>query len=314
MKPSFVFLLTALLALPLGVRAADLPVNAAPIAGPLTNDQTFDIDTLTIDSTTTVLITADVTFTRPTGELAAVDEYDKVTVAARADGQLVIWNGSAWLEFSGVTIPEEGGTKTVSIVANRNSSELTFKVTVGTVTQTITTTITSSNAESGSLRQLAFTGEGSVANLSLAAATPANVPLPEGSVPTAEQTAAYADWIADGERGGALPDDATQTERQDAFLLNVGGKPKLAITAIDPLTRTITIAASYEATDGNELPADLDDINGTLYITYATELGGPTTSTATGITIHANGTATYQFPEGARFLKARVSLVEPSSL
>ncbi|HIV09233.1 MAG TPA: hypothetical protein IAC79_03875 [Candidatus Spyradenecus faecavium] len=120
-----------------------------------------------------------------------------------------------------------------------------------------------------------------------------------------------------------MPEGSSNDALSDAFAMNVGGTPSLAITAITPPAEgqagSITVAGSYvpastdgTATQAEAQPAPLSAINGTLYITYASELGGEAKTQAVEITAEDGETKTVTLPEGAIFVKARVALTKPT--
>ena len=133
----------------------------------------------------------------------------------------------------------------------------------------------------------------------------------------------YVTWLNDADKGGAMPEGSSNDELSDAFAMNVGGTPSLAITAITPPAEgqagSITVAGSYvpASADGTAVqaeakPAPLNVINGTLYITYASELGGKATTQEVEITAGDGETETIELPAGAIFVKARVALTKPT--
>ena len=149
------------------------------------------------------------------------------------------------------------------------------------------------------------------------------LPAPDGGTQDAGLVSDYVTWLNDADKGGAMPEGSSNDELSDAFAMNVGGTPSLAITAITPPAEgqagSITVAGSYvpasadgTATQAEAQPAPLNAINGTLYITYASELGGKATMQEVEITAGDGETKTIELPEGAIFVKARVALTQPT--
>ena len=296
-------------ALPVCAQATyDLVVNAPAIKDTLEDKQELSISpVVTVEGGMTVLLDATMTFTLPSEKLEAPSEEDKISIAVTPDGMIVVSNGTAWAE-TGVTVADN----------ESKHGKLAFDVTIDDKTVTVAPT-----ADGTEFSTLAFEGDGSVTGLAVAAVPTAILPAPEVGTQDAELVSDYVTWLNDADKGGAMPEGSSETELSDAFAMNVGGTPSLAITAITPpadgQAGSITVAGSYVpvSADGTAVqaeakPAPLNAINGTLYITYASELGGEAKTQAVEISAEDGETKTVTLPEGAIFVKARVALTKPT--
>ncbi len=304
-------------ALPICAQTAyDLVVNAPATTNKLEDAQELSISPVSVDGGMTVLFDATMTFTLPSEELDAPSMEDKISIAVDKDGNVVVSNGSTW-EKSGVMV-KDSESKHVKIATVQKDGKLAFDVTIDDKTVTVAPT-----ADGTEFSTLAFEGEGSVTNVAVAAVPTAILPAPEGGTQDAELVSDYVTWLNDADKGGAMPEGSSNDELSDAFAMNVGGTPSLAITAITPPAEgqagSITVAGSYvpvsadgTATQAEAKPAPLNDINGTLYITYASELGGKATTQEVEITAGDGKTETIELPKGAIFVKARVALTPPT--
>ena len=305
-------------ALPVCAQATyDLVVNAPAIKDTLEDKQELSISpVVTVEGGMTVLLDATMTFTLPSEKLEAPSEEDKISIAVTPDGMIVVSNGTAWAE-TGVTVADNE-SKHVKIATVQKDGKLAFDVTIDDKTVTVAPT-----ADGTEFSTLAFEGDGSVTGLAVAAVPTAILPAPEGGTQDAELVSDYVTWLNDADKGGAMPEGSSETELSDAFAMNVGGTPSLAITAITPpadgQAGSITVAGSYvpvsadgTAVQAEATPAPLNAINGTLYITYASELGGEAKTQAVEISAEDGETKTVTLPEGAIFVKARVALTKPT--
>lgn len=297
-----------------------LTVNASPTETAQKDDHTFTFEgpeSVEVAGGMAVLLDATMTFTLPSEELEAPSAEDKISIAVTPSGNIVVSNGTAW-EETGVTV-EEGGSAKVRIVAAQKESGLTFDVCVGEMEQPLTV---AASGQGTSFSELAFEGEGSVTGVAVAAVPTGILPPSADGAQDASLVGKYVTWLNDSDKGGAMK-GATETEISDAFAMNVGGKPSLTITAITPpegdKSGSITVAGSYVpvSADGTAVqaeaqPAPLNVINGTLYITYASELGGKATTQEVEITAGDGETKTVTLPKGAVFVKARVALTPPT--
>ena len=307
-------------ALPVCAQATyDLVVNAPAIKDTLEDKQELSISpVVTVEGGMTVLLDAKMTFTRPTEELDAPSAEDKISIAVTPEGMIVVSDGTTW-EDSGVTVADNE-SKHVKIATVQGGDSLSFDVTIDGMAEPLRVAATDTGTSFGTL---AFEGDGSVTGLAVAAVPTAILPAPEGGAQDPEVVAKYTTWLNDADKGGAMPEGSSETELSDAFAMNVGGTPSLAITAITPpadgQAGSITVAGSYVpvSADGTAVQAEatsapLNAINGTLYITYASELGGEAKTQAVEISAEDGETKTVTLPVGAIFVKARVALTKPT--
>ena len=306
-------------ALPVCAQTAyDLVVNAPATTEPLEDAQELSISPVSVEGGMTVLLDATMTFTLPSEELEAPSAEDKISIAVDKDGNVVVSNGSTWKK-SGVTV-KDNESRHVKIATVQGGDRLSFDVTINGMSEPLRVAASGTGTSFGTL---AFEGDGSVTGLAVAAVPTAILPAPEGGTQDAELVSDYVTWLNDADKGGAMPEGSSETELSDAFAMNVGGTPSLAITAITPpadgQAGSITVAGSYvpvsadgTAVQAEATPAPLNAINGTLYITYASELGGEVKTQAVEITAEDGETKTVTLPEGAIFVKARVALTKPT--
>lgn len=305
-------------ALPVCAQSYDLTVNAPATSETLKDAQTLSISPVSVEGGMTVLLDATMTFTLPSEKLEAPSEEDKISIAVTPDGMIVVSNGTAWAE-TGVTVADNE-SKHVKIATVQGGDSLAFDVSIDGRAEPLRVAATGTGTSFGTL---AFEGEGSVTNVAVAAVPTAILPAPDGGSQDAALVSKYVTWLNAADKGGAMPEGASDTALSDAFAMNVGGTPSLAITAITPPAEgqlgSITVAGSYVpvSADGTAVqaeaqPAPLNDINGTLYITYASELGGKATTQEVEITAGGGETKTIELPEGAIFVKARVALTPPT--
>jgi hypothetical protein len=120
--------------------------------------------------------------------------------------------------------------------------------------------------------------------------------------------------VNEADKGGAIVNDASlsDADKADAFAMNAGPKPTLMITMINIINKTITVKGFYEK-QTKAVPVDLSQINGTLYLTYASTLTGEVKVDAINFTTQDDGSAIIPMPEGAVFIKATVALTEPEA-
>ena len=316
--------LFAALCLALPLCAADLVVNAPATDETLTNDQTLPFDKdVTVAAGDTVIVSATLTMTLPsdTVDQSAAVEGDKLVVTADADGSVLVYAGGTWYTAQGLTVTE-GDTLDVQVTVKGGQEAVGYVVTLTKGTTTSTVEASASDMPT-TFSALALSGEGSATGLAVAAVPQGILPAPpEGGTQDAELVTEYVTWLNAADKGGAMPEGASEGDLSDAFAMNVGGKPSLTITDITPpegdTPGSITVAGSYVpvSADGTVLqaeaePAPLNKINGTLYITYASELGGEATTEAKEISAGDGETKTITLPPGAIFVKARVALTKP---
>lgn len=313
--------LFAALCLALPLCAAELAVNA-----PATTDTLKDDNTLTLDKSVevkaggTVLFSAKLTMTLPSDSIEQSEQAgDKLVVTADADGFVRVYAGGKWYQAQGLTV-KENDTLEVSVEAKGGQDAVKYVVTLkkDDVSSTVETDKVSGLP---AFNTVVLAGEGEATGLAVAAVSTGILPPPKDGSQDAELVGKFVDWQNDSDKGGAMK-NATETEISDAFAMNVGGKPSLTITDITPpegdTPGSITVAGSYVpvSADGTALqaeaePAPLNAINGTLYITYASELGGTATTVEEKISAGDGETKTITLPPGAIFVKARVALTEP---
>lgn len=306
-------------ALPVCAQATyDLVVNAPAIKDTLEDKQELSISpVVTVEGGMTVLLDATMTFTLPTEELDAPSAEDKISIAVTPEGMIVVSDGTTW-EDSGVTVADNE-SKHVKIATVQGGDSLSFDVTIDGMAEPLRVAATGTGTSFGTL---AFEGDGAVTDLAVAAVPTGILPPSADGAQDASLVGKYVTWLNDSDKGGAMK-GATETEISDAFAMNVGGTPSLAITAITPpadgQAGSITVAGSYvpvsadgTAVQAEATPAPLDAINGTLYITYASELGGEAKTQAVEISAEDGETKTVTLPAGAIFVKARVALTKPT--
>lgn len=314
-----------------GVALAGTVAPNTPYAGPIKS--TGDEATLTIDGTpsvgsaTTMVLTAQLTFTLPS-ESPAYDaevQASKLAITADTDGAILVADGTtgAWVP-SGYTVADGGSVQMRAEGKLNKDGKLAFKVTFSPVVAaansaidpaTIKTVTVVSPAAATTLSKFAFSGEGETAALTLALVDIAILPpASDGGTQDSKQVEKYVAWLNDEAKGGALAADASDGDKQDAFAMNAGGVPSLTITAIDPAAGTITVKGSYAAAEGEAQTVDLKAINGVLTIASCESLGGTETIQKVNISAATDGPAVViPYPEGARFVKAAVSVNPPAT-
>ncbi len=309
------------LALPL-CAAEQLAVNAPATTDTLKGDNTLTLDKdVVVEAGGTVLFSAKLTMTLPSDPVdqSAAVEGDKLVVTADDDGSVLVYAGGKWYQAQELTV-KENDTLEVSVEAKGGQDAVKYVVTFkkGDVSSTVETDEVSGLP---TFNTVVLAGEGEATGLAVAAVSTGILPPPKDGSQDAELVGKFVDWQNDSDKGGAMK-GATETEISDAFAMNVGGKPSLTITDITPpeggKPGSITVAGSYVpvSADGTALqaeaePAPLNAINGTLYITYASELGGTATTVEEKISAGDGETKTITLPPGAIFVKARVALTEP---
>ncbi|MEG1552005.1 MAG: hypothetical protein RR417_00390 [Kiritimatiellia bacterium] len=316
MMKHFLLALTALAALPLF--AQPLTVNQK-VTTPIKDAAILTVTgTPTISTSNMTALEAEITFTLPTVDplySETVTTADKLVICPNAAGtQLLISNAVAgnagWFSYTLPTPLSATSPTSLSIraIAFLDASVLKYDVYVknGSTYEKAATGITSPSSNA-TLASVAFEGAGSATNILLA-----QMPVSNGEpLPSPEQVSKYAEWSQDSRKGGALPAEATDPEKQNAFAMNVGGTPHLSVTAIDAQSGTITLKGSYTpATAGGvETTADLDNINGVLTISSYTTLGATPTIHKVNVVAQADKTVIIPFPvANAPFVKATLSV------
>lgn len=289
----------------LPVCAAPLTVNAPATTTPVENGVDYTLSgPVDVAAGMTVLLDADMTFTLPSEDPEAPSGEDKISIMPNKAGEILVSDGNAWAK-SGVTV-KDYESKHVKIATVQKDGKFAFDVTIDDKTVTVAPT-----ADGTEFSTLAFEGEGSVTNVAVAAVPTAILPAPEGGSQDAALVSKYVTWLNDADKGGAMPEGASDGDLSDAFAMNVGGTPSLAITDIDVSARTITVAGSYAKGEGEEA-VDMGAINGTIYLTYASELGGQAKTAKAEVSVQHDKTAVVNLPDGAVFVKARVALTPPA--
>lgn len=312
-----------------GVALADTVAPNTPYAGPIKSEGEASELAISpapsVGEATTMVLTAQLTFTLPT-ESPAYDaevQASKLAITADTDGAILVADGTtgAWVP-SGYTVADGGSVQMRAEGKLNSEKKLAFKVTFSPVAAAansavdpaaVKTVSVVSPAAATTLRKFAFSGEGETAALTLALVdTSILPPTAEGTKQDPELVEKYVAWANDEAKGGALAADATPDDKQDAFAMNAGGKPSLTITAIDPEAGTIIVKGSYTAAEG-EAEVDLKAINGVLTIASRESLGGAETIQTVNVTAAADGSAVViPYPENARFVKAAVSVNPPA--
>ena len=293
-------------ALPVCAQSYDLVVNE-PGKGPFENKQELSISPVSVEGGMTVLLDATMTFTLPSEDSATPSAEDKISIMANKDGEILVSNGNAWAK-SGVTVKDNESKHVKIATVQETDGKLSFDVTIDGMAEPLRVAATGTGNSFGTL---AFEGEGSVTNVAVAAVPTAILPAPEGGTQDAGLVSDYVTWLNTADKGGAMPEGASEGDLSDAFAMNVGGTPSLAITDIDVSARTITVAGSYAKGEGEEA-VDMGAINGTIYLTYASELGGQTKTAKAEVSVQHDKTAVVNLPDGAVFVKARVALTAPA--
>ncbi|MGN0856396.1 MAG: hypothetical protein ACI4QJ_03240 [Candidatus Spyradenecus sp.] len=326
------FLPLSLLFVAAGVAVAAEVLPNKPYDGPIKCEGSETSLTISgspsIQAGTTLLLTAQMTFTLPTESPAYDDEVraSKLAITADTDGTLLVADGntSDWVR-SGYTVADGGSVMMRAEGKLNDESKLAFKVTFSPIAAAnsavdpaaVKTVSVVSPASATTLSGFTFTGEGETSALTLGLVDTAILPpTAEGSTQDSAQVEKYIAWA--NEAGSAVANDTSLTdgEKQNAFAMNAGGTPSLTITAIDPTAGTITVKGSYttDPEGTSETPVDLKTINGVLTIASRESLGGTETIRTVNVTAAADGKAVViPLPEDARFVKAAVSVNPPAA-
>ena len=326
------FLPLSLLFVAAGVAVAAEVIPNKPYDGPIKCEGSETSLTISgspfIQKGTTLLLTAQMTFTLPTESPAYDDEVraSKLAITADTDGIILVADGttSAWVP-SGYTVAD-GGSVMMRAEGKFKAGKLVFTVTFSPVAAAnsavdpaaVKTVSVVSPASATTLSGFTFTGEGETSALTLGLVDTAILPPPAAD--KAQDPALVEKYIAwANEAGSAVANDTSlnDTEKQNAFAMNAGGTPSLTITAIDPTAGTITVKGSYttDPEGTSKTPVDLKTINGVLTIASRESLGGAETIKTVNVTTAASdGKAVIvPLPEGARFVKAAVSVNPPAA-
>ena len=300
--------------LPAVMTAAQLTVNAPALKDIFSNDAILPVvgaDPLAFSETMIVRTSATFTLPTQTPDFAAV-RGDKLAVAADIDGTVLVADATGWIKSS-VKVAD-GETVAIEAIGRTTAdSKLQFDVKLtrsGQAPETVQVTSPASNAATSAVTEMVFSGMGSATDISVAQVKTGILPAPEGGYQDPAQVDKYVAWANDANKGKKMA-DASEEAQQNAFAMNVGGTPKLEITAVDTAKKTITVHGAYVPKSGETLDAPLDKINGTLYLTYSDSLSGMVHVTDQAVTVAADGDLTVTLPKGAVFVKATVSLVKP---
>lgn len=333
------FLPLSLLFVAAGVAVAAEVIPNKPYDGPIKceGSETLAINgsPLSIQEGTTLLLTAQMTFTLPTEKPVYDDEVraSKLAITADTDGAILVADGAiqvadgtkgAWVR-SGYTVAD-GGSVMMRAEGKLKAGKWAFKVTFSPIAAAnsaidpaaVKTVSVDSPASATTLSGFTFTGEGETSALTLGLVDTAILPpTAEGSTQDSALVEKYVAWA--NETGSAVVDsNLDKATKQNAFAMNAGGKPSLTIAAIDPTAGTITVAGSYtdpktDPEGTSKTPVDLKTINGVLTIASRESLGGTETIQTVNVTAAADGKAVVvSLPEGARFVKAAVSVNPPA--
>lgn len=304
--------LFAALCLALPLCAAELAVNAPATTDTLEDDNTLTLDKdVVVEAGGTVLFSAKLTMTLPSDSIKQSEQAgDKLVVTADADGSVLVYADGTWYTAQDLTVTE-GDTLDVQVTVKGGQDAVKYVVTLkkGDVSSTVETGEVSGLP---TFSTVVLAGEGSATGLAVAAVPQGILPAPpEGGTQDAELVTEYVTWLNAADKGGAMPEGASEGDLSDAFAMNVGGTPSLAITDIDVSARTITVSGSYAKGEGEEA-VDMGAINGTIYLTYASELGGQAKTAKAEVSVQHDKTAVVNLPDGAVFVKARVALTPPA--
>ena len=291
-----------------------------PLTGTLTDAQTITVNqSPTITEDAVLVVKTKISFTIPDESPAYADvTAEKLALAVDTDGTVLIADGATQKWVPSKVIVTEDNAVEVEAKGYLKDNKLTFDVKLNnadpiTVTAPATTT---------SLSAVELVGEGSVDGITLALVDTAVLPgggNGEG-VPVLDSNfvQAYMAWVThvlQGKMpGAALPEGVNP---EDAFVMNVAGKPELKIEHVDPVNGTITLVGKSTAGD-NTTTVSLENINGKIYISWTEALSGDVTVTEASVKERSTEKFILNWPAPeARFIKAAVSReapVAPASL
>lgn len=301
------------------VQAVTLQANK-PLPGPYASQadapQSFVVEAAQLEASSTAIFSAVLAFTLPS-ETPAYDsavKQSKLAIVADTTGELLVadaetqgWKRSGYVAAANVPV-------NVRAVGRLASGTLTFTVTFsaeGTEPKTLTVRAPASGA---GFSALTFEGEGTAQDITLARVSESILPSEENGTQNEAAVAHYVAWLNDAQKGGAFAADASGELLQNAFAMNAGAAPALAITAFDPVSGLLTVKGLAGA-DGAQTALDLKKIYGTLTLITAQTLGGEQTVTRVNIASGADDAQLVRVPvpEDARFIKASVSVTPPPS-
>ena len=291
-----------------------------PLTDKLTDAQTITVNqSPTITEDAVLVVKTKISFTIPDESPAYADvTAEKLALAVDTNGTVLIADGATQKWVASDVVVTEDDTVDVEAKGYLKDNKLTFDVKLNdedpiTVTAPATTT---------SLSAVELVGEGSVDGITLALVDTAVLPgggNGEGA-PALDNALvqAYMTWVTkvlQGKMpGAALPEGVNP---EDAFVMNVAGKPELKIEHVDPVNGTITLVGK-STTGDNTTTVSLENINGEIYISWTESLSGEVTVTEASVKERSTEKFILNWPAPeARFIKAAVSReapVAPASL
>lgn len=311
-----VIVCSLLLTLPLF--AADLLTVNKPLNTSITDETTLPIEgTPTVQSGAVTVLSADIVFTIPSES----PDYEtvkgeKLALVADTDGTILIAD-AAQNEGAGgweKTTVKTDGVKPIAVYAEGQLKDgaLVFAVKLNNGN---TTYEVKAPATGATLAAVQTVGEGTVSNLSIALVDTAILPGSANEPQSPELIQDYVTWLNDSTKGGAMTgDDVSSEALANAFAMNTSGTPALEIVAIDPIKRKVTLKGSTTTNEGTT-DVSLSSIYGTIYLSWTDALNGQVTvSKVEASTVDPNdaNAIVIDFPEGAKFIKAAVSLNAPT--
>ena len=285
-----------------------------PLTGTLTDAQTITVNqSPTITEDAVLVVKTKISFTIPDESPAYADvTAEKLALAVDTDGTVLIADGKTQTWVASKVVVTEDAAVEVEAKGYLKDNKLTFDVKLNneapiTVTAPATTT---------SLSAVELVGEGSVDGITLALVDTAVLPgggNGEGA-PALDNALvqAYMAWVTNVLQGkmpgAALPEGVNP---EDAFVMNVAGKPELKIEHVDPVNGTITLVGKSTAGD-NTTTVSLENINGKIYISWTESLSGEVTVTEASVKERSTEKFILDWPDKkARFIKAAVSREAP---
>lgn len=291
-----------------------------PLTDTLTDAQTITVNqSPTITEDAVLVVKTKITFTIPDESPAYADvTAEKLALAVDTDGTVLIADGATQKWVTSKVVVTEDDSVEVEAKGYLKDNKLTFDVKLNnedpiTVTAPATTT---------SLSAVELVGEGSVDGITLALVDTAVLPgggNGEGApILDSNFVQAYMAWVTNVLQGkmpgAALPEGVNP---EDAFVMNVAGKPELKIEHVDPVKGTITLVGKSSVGD-NTTTVSLENINGKIYISWTESLSGDVTVTEASVKERSTEKFILNWPnDKARFIKAAVSReapVAPASL
>ncbi|MBR5590997.1 MAG: hypothetical protein IKW38_00485 [Kiritimatiellae bacterium] len=312
-----VTLCSLLLTLPL-FAADSLTINKKPLETPITDEATLSIEgTPTVQSGAVTVLSADIVFTIPSEspDYEAV-KGEKLALVADTDGTILIAD-AAQNEGAGgwkVTNVKTDGVAPIAVYAEGQlkGDVLVFAVKLNDDNTSYEVKAPDTGA---TLAAVQTVGEGTVSNLSIALVDTTILPGSASEPQSPELIEHYVTWLNESTKGGAMTGtDVSSEALADAFAMNTSGTPALEIVAIDPINRKVTLKGSTTTNEGTT-DVSLSSIYGTIYLSWTDALNGQVTvSKVEASTVDPNdaNAIVVDFPEGAKFIKAAVSLKAPT--